>query len=207
VNEKHTTVTISRQPASGGAYIGRLVARKLGYAYLEREVLHRAARALGVDISELSGQDEKRTGFVDNLLKGFLFGTPEAACLPSSRRPVFDEELFKAESRIIRAIADRQNTVLVGHAGFALLRERTDVFSVFLHAPKEFRAERLKTARGVSIAEALAEIEESDARRERFIKTMTGADWYDARNYHLSLDVRATGLDAAADAIIALAPK
>jgi len=36
---------------------------------------------------------------------------------------------------------------------------------------------------------------------------MTGSDWYDARNYHLSLDSHAVGLEASADLIIALVEK
>ncbi|HUK99646.1 MAG TPA: cytidylate kinase family protein [Nitrospirota bacterium] len=54
---------------------------------------------------------------------------------------------------------------------------------------------------------ARTEIEESDYRREKFIQTMTGSDWYDARNYHLSLDSHAVGLEASADLIIALVEK
>ena len=86
--EKNRVITISRQLASGGAYIGHLIARKLGYQYVEREVLHAAARELGVDIRDVSGQDEKKSGLVESMLKSFVFGTPEAPYVPPSRKPV-----------------------------------------------------------------------------------------------------------------------
>lgn len=200
-----TVITISRQMASGGAYIGHLIAKKLGYQYVEREVLHRAAKDLGVDIADVSRQDEKETGFVESLLKSFLFGTPEAAYIPPTRRPVYDEELFKTESHIIRSIAEKQNAVIVGHAGFAVLRGRRNLLNVFIHAPKEFRSNRLKEFRSSSIEQALVEIEESDSRREKFLRTIAGSDWYDARNYHLSIDAQAAGFEEAADVIIAMA--
>jgi cytidylate kinase len=205
--ENKMVITISRQLASGGAYIGHLVARKLDYKYVEREVLHAAALQLGVDIKDISAQDEKKSSFLESMLKSFLFGTPEAAYVPPSRKPVYDEELFTAECRIIRQIAERHNTVIVGHAGFAVLGDRPNVFNVYIHAPKDFRIARLIKFHDMSEEQAVAEIEESDHRREKYLRTRTERDWHDARNFHLCLDARATGFEAAADTIIALAAK
>jgi cytidylate kinase len=204
MNDTKTVITISRQLASGGAYIGHLIARKLGYKYVEREVLYTAARDLGVDIKDVSSQDEKKSGFIESMMKSFVFGTPEAAYIPPSRRPVYDEELFTAECRIIRQIAEGHNAVIVGHAGFAVLCGRPNVFNVYIHAPKEFRIARIKKFHSLSAEQALVEIDESDHRRENYLRTRTDKDWHDARNYHLCLDAQATGFDAAADTIIAL---
>ena len=120
-NDQRTVITISRQLASGGAYIGHLVARKLGCQYVEREVLYTAAQDLGVDIKDIASQDEKKSGFVESIIKSFVVGTPEAPYVPPSRRPVYDEELFNAECRIIRQIAESHDAVIVGHAGFSVL--------------------------------------------------------------------------------------
>ena len=206
-NDQKTVITISRQLASGGAYIGHLVARKLGVRYIEREVLHIAARDLGVDIKEILSQDEKKTGFIESIIKSFVVGTPEALYVPPSRRPVYDEELFNTECRIIRQIAESHDAVIVGHAGFSVLRGRPHVFNVYIHAPKDFRVARLKKFHSLSAEQALAEIDESDHRREAYLRTRTEKDWYDARNYHLCLDAQATGFESAADTIIALAQK
>ncbi len=202
-----TVITISRQTASGGAYVGHLVAKKLGYKYIERSVLHSAAQELGIEIPALSAQDERVSGFVDNLMKGYVFGTPEAAYLIPSRRPVYDDELFEAESRIIREIAARHDAVVVGHCGFSVLRGRQRLLNVLIHAPKEFRAERLKKVHGIPAGQALAELEESDGRRAKYVRTMAHAEWLDATNYHLSLDARAVGFEAAAGMIIELKEK
>ena len=208
MREKQTTiVTISRQIASGGAYIGHLLARKLGYKYVEREVLHTAARELGVDISELSAVDERRTGFIESLMKSFVFGTPEAAYVPPSRRPVYDQELFETESKIIAAIAEKYNAVIVGRGGYFILRGRPNVVNVFIHAPRDFRVKRLRKFHEISAEQAREEIEESDRRRETFLKTMTGTDRYDARNYHLCIDVASAGFEAAERMIIELVDK
>ena len=36
-------------------------------------------------------------------------------------------------------------------------------------------------------------MDESDRRRGKFIKDMTGVEWTDARNYHLTIDPSAVG--------------
>ena len=208
MSEKRTmVVTISRQMASGGAYIGHLLARTLGYKYVEREILHIAARELGVDISELSRLDERHAGFVENLMKSFVFGAPEAAYVPPSRRAVYDKELFETESRIMAEIANQYNAVIVGRGGYFVLRNGPAVVNVFIHAPMDFRVKRLQQFHEISKEQAREEIENSDRMREKFLRTMTDTERYDARNYHLCLDAEAVGIEAAVRMIIGLVEK
>lgn len=206
---EHRTIVIaiSRQMASGGAYIGNLVARKLGCKYVEREVLYKAAEELGVDIDELSRVDERCMGFVEKLVTSFTFGSPETAYVPPSRRTVYDQELFETEACIIKAIAERYSAVIIGRAGFSVLRGRPGLISVFVHAPLEFRIDRLRKFHEISEDQARAEIETSDRRKKKFIRTMTGCEWDDAKNYHLCIDAQATGFEAAQQMIITLAEK
>ena len=118
MSEQRMVITISRQMASGGVYIGRSVARRLGYKYIDREILEKAAEQLGADRAALLAVEERCSSFVDNLVKSFTFGTPEAAYVAPSGRPVHDREVFETESRVIRAMADRYDCVVVGHAAF-----------------------------------------------------------------------------------------
>jgi len=205
MKEKRTiTVTISRQISSGGAYIGHRLATKLGFKIVERELLHAAAKELDVDISELSKLDERHASFVENLVKSFVFGTPEAAYAPPSRRPVYDLDLFKAESKIINSIAERYNAVIVGRGGYFMLRGQQNVVNVLIFAPMDFRVKRYRKFHNVSEQQAQEEIEDSDHQREKFLKTMTGTDWCDARNYHLCINAAAAGFEAAEQMIIRL---
>jgi len=207
LQKRTTIITISRQMASGGAYIGHLLARKLGYRYVEREVLHTAAKELGVDIADISKLEEHHDNFVENLMKSFVFGTPEASYVPPSRRPVYDQDLFETESKIIRTIADRFDAVIVGRAGYFILRGRPNVVNLFIHAPMDFRIKRLQKFHDVSTEQAREEIANSDHQREKFLKTMTGTDRYDARNYHLCIDASAASFETAQQIIMELVEK
>ncbi|MEJ2684502.1 MAG: cytidylate kinase-like family protein [Candidatus Sulfobium sp.] len=206
--KENVLITISRQMGSGGAYLGRRVANRLGFRYVDRDILKEATQYLGENEENITFREERVSGFLENLLKGFIYGSPETAYVPPSIRPVYDIDLYNAEARIIAGIADRDNAVIVGRAGFHVLEGRRGLASVFLHAPEDFRLRRVTEGYHMSIPEdAAALIRQSDVQRRRFIKTVAGVEWTDARCYHLSINTGAAGLAAAEDMILQLAEK
>lgn len=202
-----TTITLSRQMGSGGTYIGYLTAKRLGFHYVDREILREAARQLEIDVGALEGLDQRSSGLVGNLIRAFTFGTPDARCAPL-RKPVYDRDLFAVEYRIMNEIAERYDAVIVGRAGFYALRERPRVIRVFVHAPLEFRVRRVMKVQCLTdIREAQALVEETDRRRAKFIRDMTGADWSNALNYHLCIDASVMDFDSGVSMITALVSK
>jgi CMP/dCMP kinase len=199
-----TSIAISRQMGSGGTYIGYLAARRLGFQYVDREILREAARQLEIDVGVLEGLDQRSSGLVENLIRAFTFGTPDARNAPL-RKPIYQKDLFAAESRIMNGIAERYNAVIVGRAGFYALRNQPRVIRVFVHAPLEFRVRRIMKVQGLTdYRAAQALVEETDRRRAKFIKDMTGADWYAAINYHLCIDAGVIDFDTSVAMIAGL---
>ncbi len=190
---------------SGGSYIGYLVAKRLGFKYIDREVLHQAAEKLGTHASLLQEHDERSCGLIDNLLQAFIFGTPEAAYVPPLSRPVYDKDLFTLESSIMRRIAGQHNAVIAGRAGFHVLRDLPGAIPVFIHAPLEFRIDRIMKAQRIDeVREAKRKLKESDRHRSKFVRDMTGLVWTDARNFHLCINAGLVGFDASVELIIRL---
>ncbi len=207
-NSHNIVITVSRQMASGGTYIAHSVARKLGFKYLDNEVLYKAAKFMGADNRDLSDREERISGFIEKIVRSFSFGSPEAAYLPPSLHPVHDIDLFDAEARIIQEVAGSCNVVVVGGAGFYVLRDHPGLVKVLIHAPLGFRVKRLMEVRNIVDKDiAIAEIEESDKRKEKFLRTITGVEWIDARNYHLCIDTSAEGFEGAIETIVKLAEK
>jgi hypothetical protein len=46
-------------------------------------------------------------------------------------------------------------------------------------------------------------MESSDKARSIYLKVMTGKDWIDSRQYHLSIDTSVIGLDGTVEVILA----
>ncbi len=201
-----TTVTISRQFGSGGAYLGKRLAKRLGFKYADHAILHLAAKRLGVQDEDLAGKEETVSGFWEDLFRVVSSGAPDAGYYaPPPKEMVGEAEFLEAEARIIRGIQSRHSAVIMGRAGYNILAGRPGVVNIFLHAPKEFRARRVMELYKVrDHGAALSMIEEKDARRARFLEAVTGKVWTDARNFHLCLDTAQAGFDLAEETAVEL---
>jgi cytidylate kinase len=203
-----TTITISRQMGAGGSYIGQLIAKRLGLKYIDREVLHLAAKEFGCDEETIAARSERVTSFWERVLGGLSFGAPEAAYNPPPLGNFSDRELFEKQTQILKRIASQEDCVVVGWAGVFMLPRHRGMFSVFCHAPKSFRVKRIR-----NIYQDLAEerartlIAESDRSREIYFNEMTGHDWMCAKNYNLSIDTSLQPLEEIANLIISLSER
>ena len=202
------TITISRQMGSGGSYIGYSVAKELGFRYVDREILRQAAERLGTDAGALEYLDERSASLLETIMKGFSFGLPEISLPLPQGRPVDHRELFAVECKIMNEIAERYHAVIVGRGGFHVLKNRPEVIRLFIHAPLEFRIERIAKAQNLKDKkEVQGRVKESDHVRAKFIRDMAGVDWRDARNYHLCIDSSAFDFPTIIDMIVKLAEK
>jgi cytidylate kinase len=204
-NMKTTVVALSRQLGSGGSYIGRRVAGRLGFKYLDREILQRAAQYLGEEEDRLSHREERVSGFWENLLRTFSFSTPEAGYVAPAPALVYDKDLIAVEAEIIREVAGAHDAVIMGRGASYILAGHAGLVKVFLHASREFRMQRVMEVYSLSDPDqAFSMIEDTDRRRERFVHTAFGVHMRDARNYHLCIDTGATGFEAAEQMVIML---
>jgi cytidylate kinase len=202
-----TAITISRQMGSGGTYIGFLAAKNLGFRYLDREILQLAAKEMGLEPQMLENFDGRSVPLLERIINSFCFGTPEVPGVPSFRKPVYDKDLFALQSNIIKRITNQCNAVVVGRGGFYILKDRPDTLHVFVHAPFDYRVERIMKEQRMDDKKAIDMVRESDRSRAKFIRDMLGIDWMDARNFHLCLDSSVIGLAAGAEMITNLVKK
>ena len=191
---KFNIITISRQMGSGGTYIGFLVAKELGFKYLDREILQQAANKLGIEPGMLERYDGRSASLMENIVQSFCLSTPEMPTLPPLRKPVYSKDLFVLESKIMKEVADQCSAVIVGRGGFYILKDRPDTIHIFIHAPLDYRIEMIMKEQKIADREGSEKmIEESDHERTKFIRDMVSTDWCDARNYHLCIDSSIVG--------------
>ncbi len=186
-------VTVSRQMGSGGTHIGYEVAKALGFTYIDREILRRAATLLNRDEVSVEEYEEKSCGRFEKFLRSFAIGAPEISYVPKDM-PIYEKDLFLLEGKIIKELVKENDAVVMGRGGFYLLKDRPATIHLFIHAPHDYRLERIvKDGIAADLRQAQTRIDESDRRRTRFIKDMTGVEWTNARNYHLCVDSSAAG--------------
>ena len=194
------TVTLARQFGCGGSALGQRLAENLQVRLLDREILSRAAQQLAVDETELAEREERRSPFWERMLRGISAGPPEALYHAPLSLSCSDQELFAAETEVMKEIAAREDCVIVGRIASHVLPTHPGMVNVFLHAPKAFRIGRiLESGQASTEAEARAMIAQSDETRKRYIAQMIGKDWEQARNYHLCLDTSSLPLPEIAE--------
>ena len=59
-------ITIGREYGSGGRFVGRLVAERLGIPFYDNELLTKAAKDSGLSEAIFKNFDEKKDGFLGN---------------------------------------------------------------------------------------------------------------------------------------------
>ncbi len=179
-------VTISRQYGSGGRYIGRLLAEKLGIPFYDKDILHIAAQESGLS-PEIMEQMEERTA---NRYVAMHHISGDEEGIDATMSYSVPDLVYLAESRAIRRLADEGPCVIVGRCGDYILRDREDVLNVFISAPFPKRIERVVTYYNpeLSMAEAADQIIQIDKRRRRYRRTYTDDKWIRADNYHIAID-------------------
>jgi cytidylate kinase len=198
-------LTISRQLASGGSVIGQAVSRRLGFKYLDREILQRAAAQLGVDdLRALEALEERTAGWWARIAGTVSAGAPEIGYVPPPPLAVHPGQLFEVERRIIREIADRGDAVIVGRGAPHVLHDRADVIRVFVHAPEARRIAEAARVYGLGTASARELVQRSDRQRARFVQGLIGRSWTDACLYDLTVDTSVVPVDLAADWVVRL---
>lgn len=184
-------ITIGRQFGSGGKEIGEKVAQRLGYAFYDKEILTMAAEESGFSVAAMQHYDEKPSGSLIYSL--YMTGAATSDNLP------LNQQLAFAQFNIIRKVAQADNCVIVGRCADYILREKSNLLTVFLHAPMEFRLKRVMEEQSLT-SPALAEktIKKQDKARADYYNFFTHKKWGDAGSAMLSIDTSVLDADGIA---------
>lgn len=163
-----TVITISREFASQGTFIAQQVAQALGYYLVEKSTLEKILSQYG--FVEFGEEYESAPSYWERL---------------DSNRINMIEML----NRVVRAIAQHGNVVILGRGSFALLAGFGDVLNIRIQAPLPYRVKRVMEKQDVAdsdTAEAL--VKEKDRVRSNFIHSWYGKDWDTVSHFDLVLD-------------------
>jgi cytidylate kinase-like protein len=169
-----SVICISRTLAAGGEEIGRAVANRLGFLYVDEEVIAGAAARAGLDVAHIADEEKRRpmfSGLLDHLYdtSGVLI-----APVPSWTDGVSAEDVRGLIREAINEIAGRGSVVIVAHAASFAVGPRSQALRVLVTAPQDTRATRLAAADGIGGQEAAKAIRRSDGDRVDYLKRFYG---------------------------------
>lgn len=182
----YDVIAISRTYGSRGSVVGKLVAERLNYTFLDKEIFEHIVEHSGAPTHRVQRYDEK----------------PDQ--IWSIVREMFDSTFthsryVHALVKALRQIGERGHVVVVGRgAQFAIPTS----FKVRVIAPLELRAHRMMEEDGLSLEAEIKHVKQADAGREQFLKAVFRKDARDPELYHLVINTGMLSLEDAADLII-----
>ncbi len=196
----NTIITISRQTGSGGREIGKGLADAFAIPFYDRVLIAMASEKSGMNEQIVENLDEKAAN-------RFLYAVPsglptlgQAAATGMYTMPLSDT-VFLTEYEIIRKLAEKGPCVFVGRCSDYVLKDVENHVSIFLHADKDFRAERIAQREEIEIKEAHSRIHRYDKERKRYHDYYAANTWGNAEFYDLTLNTGVIGIERAIEVI------
>lgn len=176
-------ITISRESGARGSQIGQMLAKRLGYLYADRELIHEVSLEYGIRQDEFEHIYEQAPGVLERY----------------GRR---NREIVQLIGRVILALAARDNVVLVSRDAFAVLRDHGDVLNVRVTARANIRIKRLQEEQQLNRQQAKAMLNRLDSERSKYIGAYYGLDWADAGLYDLCINTSKVPADQGLELIL-----
>ena len=186
--ENQVIITLSREYGSGGRYIGKLVAEKLGIKLYDKEFVAKLAEETGLSSEYIENNEQKR-GALETLNNGYYSGLSNS------------DELFIKESELIKKVASENSCVIVGRCADFILKENKNVFKVFVYSNMENKIKRTTNIYGLDKNKAEKEINRINKLRANHYKYYTEKDWSNPENYDICINSDSLGVEKAADLI------
>ena len=195
-------VTIGRQYGSGGHDIGKLLAEKLGYAFYDKKLVEIAAKDSNISDEAVAYIDEKATS---SLLYSLVSGSYSIRGMngPLYYEMPLNDKLFIAQSNVIKNVAAKENSVIVGRCADYVLEEAEDIqlINIFIYAPLEERIKRIAKLHNITEKQAKDKIIKSDKQRKTYYNYYSNLEWGKMSNYDFCINSAKAGVEKSAEII------
>lgn len=179
-------ITISREFGSGGRFIGEEVAKKLGIAYYDKNIIGQIAEKSGLSpeyIQENAELSPKKGLFAYAFSGRDITGKS------------VEDMVYEAQRNIILELAEKEPCVIIGRNADYILKDRDDVLNVFIHGDMPVKIKRITGLYNVKEKEAVKMMADTDKRRRTNYNFYTDQNWGKASNYTLCLNSSQLGYD------------
>jgi cytidylate kinase len=194
-------ICISRELGSGGELVGLLVAEELGFAYVDEEIITRAAAEAGLHPAAVRVEEERRS-LARRAFDALAASGPElpggGAVLPT---PDQSAEIRAYIRNAIVETAARGRVVIVAHAASFAVSPSPTALRVLIAGTPTARARRL-AREGRDEGEAAHAVASSDESRHDYLKRFYGVERELPTHYDLVLNTDHLDADRAASIVV-----
>jgi hypothetical protein len=177
-------VTIEREFGCGASAIASLVASRLGWSLWDERLTQEIARLTESTPEAVERREWRTDPGVYRIFKDFLRGAFEGGLPPTNRLRLLDARRIAAVSETaVKSAFSSGPSVIVGRGAQYFLRNRKDVFHVFLYASRDYKIRNL-ISRGATQNKAIEQVDTTDQARAAFVRQYLGLKWPEPQLYH-----------------------
>lgn len=193
-------ITIGRYCGSGGSFVGKILAKKLGIEFYDRKLLQLASDDSGISEELFAHADEKLKSSLlykisRNVYKGELI-PPESEDFTSNKN------LFNYQAKVIKELAQKESCVIIGRCADFILKDEKNVVNVFVSADRDTCVKTEINRLSIPKKDAEARVDKLNKYRAEYYKYYTGKVWNEPKNYDLCLNTSEFSYEQCADLII-----
>lgn len=181
-------ITINRECGTGGGEIARLLGEKLGFKVYGRSVLKAVAQQFGTTLEELDHIKSQKTSWWSEFCS-FYQQYGAAGYAPGTIADPTPKSVYYAEERFLRDLAEKENCIIVGRAGFHIFRDYPNAIHLLLLADRDARIARIARKENLTPEEAAKVVDDVDEARDNFVESVAETSRHDARNYHICANI------------------
>jgi CMP/dCMP kinase len=197
-------VCISHATGAGGEEVGRLVAERLDFLYVDEEIVARAAAKGGIEPAEVA-DEERRKSLAARLLDAIAQGGGEAAWVvgapPHTGEEFGSDEVRALIRETIEQTAARGRVVIVAHAASRALPEGPQALRVLVTASPAMRASRLSEEEGIDRKQAARAVKDADVNRRDYLKRFYDVGEERPTDYDVVINTDVLSLEQTADLV------
>ena len=203
---KKLIITIARQYGSGGREIGEKVASILGIPLFDKQLITDAASRGDLNEEVIKNADETAA---NSLLYTLAMGSNViGTTMHFGYKMPINDKLFILQSKVIKEYAEMGSCVIIGRCSDYVLREREDVFRIFIYGDLEHRQARIRERHPeIKTSQIMDIINKTDRRRSSYYNFYTGNKWGKYDNYDIAINSSTLGIQGTAEMIALCAKK
>ena len=183
---KFKIIAISRQFGSGGRTIGKLLAEQLNIPLYDREIISQVAKESG--FAESYVEEKGEYGSSDKAAGMFI----NRSCYSSASN---EDTIWNFQTKFIKEHAEKEPCIIIGRCADYILRNRLDVLRVFIHADMKERIKRISEVYKINDSDPEKLLHQKDKHRAAYYQFYTDIKWGDTKNFHITLDSSAFGIE------------
>ncbi len=204
--DKKIIITIARQYGSGGREIGELVAKTLGIALYDKELITEAANrgSLDENVTKLADESSANSLLYTLAMGSNVLGTT----MHFGYKMPLNDRLFILQSEVIKEYAREGSCVIIGRCADYVLRDEENILRIFVYGDLDHREERIAQRHPeLKSGQIIDVINKTDKRRSSYYNFYTGNKWGKYDNYDMAINSSTLGIEGTANLIVACAKK